>query len=197
MASKLLGHIKLVLRHKKYVFIAMKDCGHPIQGMLHDLSKFSLAELIESVKYFQGDRSPIEAAKEEKGYSSAWFHHRGRNKHHSQYWVDISFGEIRPCKIPWKYLVEHICDTIGAGKAYMGNKWTNSVPIDYWNSKDSKSYYHNDTRSILEYVYLLIKEYGWEDTAELIKNGVIKDIYENVPYDEVRREIYRIKTFYV
>lgn len=195
--GNILKHIKLVMRHKRYVFKAMKDCGHPIQGMLHDLSKFSPTEFLESIRYYQGDRSPIEAAKEDKGYSDAWFHHRGRNKHHSQYWVDISFGEVIPCKIPWKYLVEHICDTIGAGKAYMGDKWTKSAPIDYWNMKDSKSYYHNDTRSIIEYVYLLIKMYGWEDVSKLIKNGTIREIYENISSSDIREEIYKIKTFYM
>ena len=193
--SNITNHIKLVMKHKRYVFKAMTDCGHPIQGMLHDLSKFSLTEFGESIKYYQGNRSPIEAAKEDKGYSDAWFHHRGRNKHHSQYWVDISFGEVIPCKIPWKYLVEHICDTIGAGKAYMGDKWTNSAPIDYWDAKDSRSYYHNDTRAILEYVYLLIKMYGWEDVSKLIKNGAIREIYENISYSDIREEIYKIRTF--
>ena len=150
---KILKHLETILKHKWYVFVAMCQCGHPIQGALHDLSKFSAIEFWEGVKYFQGTRSPINAAKEDKGYSLAWFHHRGRNPHHSQYWCDISFGEIIPCKIPNKYLIELICDTIGAGKAYLGDSWDNSSPIDYFNKVDYKSFWHNETRATLIRVY--------------------------------------------
>lgn len=195
--SNLFKHLRLVLRHKKYVYKAMKDCGHPIQGLLHDMSKFSPTELFESVRYFQGDRSPIEAAKEDKGYSDAWFHHRGRNKHHSQYWVDISFGQIIPCKIPWKYLVEHICDTIGAGKAYIGDKWTKNAPIDYWYKKDMTSYYHEDTRAIVEYIYILISIYGWKEVSNLIRNGILENIYKESNSFDINKEISKLKLRYM
>lgn len=185
-------HINLVMRHKRYVFQAMRNCGHPIQGMLHDLSKFSPTEFMESIKYYQGNRSPIEAAKEDKGYSSAWFHHRGRNKHHSQYWVDISFGEIIPCRIPWKYLVEHICDNIGAGKAYLKDKWTDSSPLDYYNKIDHKSFYHEHTRAMLEYVYKLISVYGLSYIFHLINNGVLEGIYENSFTDDIKEEAIKL-----
>lgn len=178
--SNLFGHIKTVIKHKYYVFIAMKDCGRPLRGLLHDISKFSLSEFSESVKYYQqGKRSPIEAAKEDKGYSDAWFHHKGRNKHHSQYWVDISFGEIKPCKIPYEILIEHICDTIGAGKAYMGNKWTNSAPIDYYNRIDHKSIYHPETRKFVEYVYNRINSHGWNLVSHELKLDKYKSAYDN------------------
>lgn len=32
----------------------------------------------------------INAEREEKGYSSAWLHHKGRNKHHYEYWIDYN-----------------------------------------------------------------------------------------------------------
>lgn len=167
---KFFKHLNTVLKHKWYVFVCMAQCGHPIQGFLHDMSKFSPTEFIPGVKYYQGTSSPIDAEKKDKGYSEAWFHHRGRNKHHSQYWCDMSFGEIKPCKIPEKYLLELICDGIGAGKAYLKNKWTDTTPLEYYNKRDRFSYYHYDTRKVLENVYNYIAEYGWKDFAEKIRS---------------------------
>ena len=59
----------------------MKNCfavGLYRQGLLHDLSKYSWEEFATGVKYYQGNRSPNAAEKEEKGYSAAWLHHKGR-----------------------------------------------------------------------------------------------------------------------
>ena len=159
-----------MLKHKKEVFVAMAQCGHPIRGLFHDMSKFSFTEFSEGVKYFQGNRSPIEACKEDIGYSKAWFRHRGRNKHHSQYWVDISWGKIIPCEIPWKYLVEFLCDGVGAGKVYLGSKWNNSSPLNYWIEKDGRSFYHINTRIKIEIYYRLIDAYGWEWVSSCIKH---------------------------
>lgn len=166
------NHLKTVLKHKKYVYKAMKDCGHPVQGLLHDMSKFSPIEFGESIKFYTGDRSPIENAKEVQGYSDAWLHHKGKNKHHSQYWIDNSWGETTPYEIPWKYLLELICDGIGAGKAYAenrGEEWNCKSPIEYYNKRDNTSYYHPKTREKLEKYYEHIAKYGWEETASKIK----------------------------
>lgn len=170
---KILNHIKTIFKHKKAVYIAMKQCGMPIRGLFHDLSKFSPTEFIESVKYYNGTESPINGAKKDKGYSMAWFHHRGRNPHHSQYWCDISFGKITPCEMPRRYLIELVCDTIGAGKTYLKEKWNSSSPIDYFNSVDCKSFYHDNTLKKLVEIYSRIKDIGWENTAKEIKNNIL------------------------
>ena len=178
--SKIIDHIKLVMTHKKYVFHAMDDCGFGFEGIFHDMSKFSPSEFFESVKYFQGDSSPINAAKRDKGYSDAFFHHMGRNKHHSLYWVDASFGEIKPVKMPFRYFIEYICDTIGAGKAYMKDSWTASAPLDYWDKVDNKSIIHQDTRLMIEYSYALIRAVGWDVFASMVRQGIIEDMYEDI-----------------
>lgn len=151
----------------------MKQCGMPFRGLLHDISKFSPTEFFESIKYYTGTESPINGAKKDKGYSAAWFHHRGRNPHHSQYWCDISFGEIIPCEMPRKYLIELVCDTIGAGKTYLGEKWNNSSPIDYFNKVDTLSFYHKNTREQLVKIYSRIENIGWESAAKEIKNNIL------------------------
>ena len=105
-------HLKTINHHK---WLVMKNCfrvGLYKQGLLHDLSKYSWTEFSVGVKYYQGDRSPNDAEREDKGYTSAWLHHKGRNKHHLEYWVDYSTdhsGALAGCKMPEKYVVEMFC----------------------------------------------------------------------------------------
>ena len=105
----------------------MKGCfavGLYKQGLTHDLSKYSPTEFLVGARYFQGDRSPNNAEREEKGYSSAWLHHKGRNRHHYEYWVDYSIkevpGGIAPIEMPVKYVAEMLMDRIAASKVYKG-----------------------------------------------------------------------------
>jgi len=109
------------------------------QGIVHDLSKYSISEFVQSAKYFQGNGSPIPKIKAELSCSSAWLHHKGRNKHHWEYWTDFFNGTIKPCKIPEKYLVEMACDMIGASKAYLKTEYDSKEPLAYF-KKFSKNW---------------------------------------------------------
>lgn len=83
------NHFQTITEHKCLV---MKECfkvGLYKQGLLHDLSKYTPEEFRTGVLYFQGNRSPNAAEKEKMGYSGAWLHHKGRNKHHYEYWIDL------------------------------------------------------------------------------------------------------------
>lgn len=133
--TKLCKHFKLVCKHKYYVFLAACEAGIPIRGFFHDMSKFSPIEFFNSAKYYTGDRSPIDNEKDEKGYSYAWLHHRGRNPHHWEYWIDNLSSGGEALKIPYKFVKEMICDWIGAGKAYMGNKWTRESTLEFFETK--------------------------------------------------------------
>ena len=77
-----LKHFITVTRHRHKVFVHCVKVGIPLQGLLHDLSKYSLTEFVPGAKYYRGNRSPNEAEREDIGYSKAWMHHKGRNKHH-------------------------------------------------------------------------------------------------------------------
>lgn len=85
------GHLHTINTHKLEV---MKNCfrvGLYKQGLLHDLSKYSFSEFIPGVKYYQdGNRSPNNAQREAEGCSTAWLHHKGRNKHHYEYMDRLS-----------------------------------------------------------------------------------------------------------
>lgn len=133
--TKLFKHIKLVCRHKYYVFIATCEGGIPIRGFFHDTSKFSPIELFNSAKYYTGDRSPIDNEKDSKGYSYAWLHHRGRNPHHWEYWIDNLSSGGEALKIPPKFIKEMICDWIGSGKAYNKAEWTRWSPYYFFMKK--------------------------------------------------------------
>lgn len=128
-------HFKKICTHKHYVRKYCWKMGLYWQGIAHDISKFSPVEFWESVKYYQGDRSPIDACKEANGVSYGWQHHKGRNPHHYEYWVDnLDNGGI-PLIMPEKYAMELIADYLGAGHAYMGKNFTYESEYKWWKQK--------------------------------------------------------------
>lgn len=158
------GHLKTVLTHKKYVGKYCFMCGLYYQGIVHDLSKFSPTEFIESIKYYNGTRSPIDVCKETNEYSLAWFHHRGRNKHHWEYWYDRFEQGGHACKIPWKYVLEMVCDFLGAGVAYNGgiDNFDFDREYQWWQNKRKVAKLHPDTLKALDYIFDLMHIYGVE-----------------------------------
>lgn len=158
------AHFKTICKHKLVVYKECKACGIVWQGIIHDLSKFSPIEFSASAKHFQGTRSPIEAEKEQEGYSKAWLHHKGVNKHHWEWWTDFSpDGEIIANKIPSKYVIEMVCDWIGAGMVYNKEKWTQSEPLNYYLKVRKGRYFHPETERLLIYLLELIKDKGLEE----------------------------------
>ena len=153
-------HFILVIRHKNQVFINCVKCGIPIRGMLHDLSKFSPTEFFESARYFQGNRSPITMARREKTVSYAWLHHKGRNKHHIEYWLDQDC-EVTPL-MPYKYAVECVCDKLAATRVYAKAKgvYTNDMPLAHWQRYGNKVNGNPRTMAFIEKVFLDVSENG-------------------------------------
>ena len=125
---KLIGHLKTIIVHKMYVFYYCFQFGLIWRGLVHDLSKFSPVEFFESIRYYTGNHSPIDECKTWNGYSLAWLHHKGRNKHHFEYWID---GD-NYIQMPWKYATEMVCDYIAAGKAYQKDKFTMEGELKWW-----------------------------------------------------------------
>ena len=178
-------HIKTVMTHKFYVFIFACKAGIPFRGLVHDMSKFSPSEFFESVKYYQGNGSLISAAKKENGYSKAWLHHKGRNKHHWQYWYDSQTYDKTPI-IPYKYTVEMICDTLAAGKTYKGNNWTKEYQLSYWN-KERKTVKMNDKiQNILTEVYTQVASEGINKTLNRHNLKKLYDKYINNKVEETK-----------
>ena len=165
------------MRHKLVVYRECAACGIRWQGITHDLSKFSPTEFVPSAKYFQGNKSPIEAEKEALGYSDAWLHHKAHNKHHWEYWCDYNndTGEVFPHRIPKKYVVEMLCDWIGAGKVYSKDRWTQTEPLNYYNKVRAGRHFHPQTESVIVRFLELIRDDGLDDfhtiAREWLKTG--------------------------
>lgn len=131
------------------------------QGLMHDLSKYMPSEFLPGVKYFQGNRSPQARERELFGYSAAWLHHKGRNKHHFEYWVDAgSDNNFVFVKMPARYFGEMICDRVAASKIYLGEKYTQAAPLKYFNERTHKDGMNAQTRADLEYFLTLLSERG-------------------------------------
>ena len=77
-----LGHLHTINHHRRLVRQGCFRMGLYWQGLTHDLSKYARVEFSTGVRYYQGTRSPNTAEREEKGWSEAWMHHKGRNRHH-------------------------------------------------------------------------------------------------------------------
>lgn len=168
--NKYLKHLKVILKHKYEVMKCCFSCGLYLQGIKHDLSKFLPTEFFSSARYFQGNRSPIEAEKEDIGYSIAWFNHKGRNRHHWEWWTDFEVdGIVIASKIPEKYVYEMVCDFVGAGKAYNKGKWNQDMPLNYHLKIKKNRIFHPDTLKLFEHILLFIKNFGLKDTLHQMK----------------------------
>lgn len=138
MIRAFFGHLKTVIKHKFWVFYYAYKCGIPFRGLVHDLSKFHPVEFFESVKYYTGTKSPIDECKRINGYSKAWMHHKGHNKHHYEYWQDNFDNGGVPLCMPYKETLEMLCDYLGAGRAYNGKDFTFQKEYGWWKTKVAK-----------------------------------------------------------
>lgn len=136
--ERFFGHLKTILKHKYYVFIYCCQIGIPLQGITHDMSKLSPTEFLEGVKYWNKDHSPIIDAKRDIGYSKAWFHHRNRNKHHYEYWMDNFDQGGENILMPCKYALEMIADFLAAGKIYATNNNIYEQELAWWTNRQKQ-----------------------------------------------------------
>ena len=170
-------HFKTITYHK---WLVMKGCfsiGLYKQGICHDLSKYSPTEFLVGASFFQGNRSPNNAEREEKGYSSSWLHHKGRNKHHYEYWIDYSVkdieGGMEPAPMPVKYILEMMMDRIAASKVYAKDSYTQHNPLSYYNLGKENAPLHEKTRKTLELLLLILDQYGEAELVRFIRKDVL------------------------
>ena len=168
-------HFWLVVRHRHRVMINCFKCGIIWRGLVHDLSKFSPCEFFESVKYFRGYRSPIGVCRRERGVSLAWLHHKGRNKHHIEYWLDPDC-EVTPL-MPYKYAVECVCDKIAATMIYNGKEYTSDKPLAHWERYGNKVAGNPKTMAFVDRVF--------HDLIDLGEAGVLNKSYMKKTYNEI------------
>lgn len=161
------AHLHTINRHR---FLVCRYCfrlGLYWQGLTHDLSKYSPQEFLVGVKYFQGNRSPNDAERREKGYSSSWMHHKGRNRHHFEYWNDYSYdgSGVHGVPMPKKYVAEMFCDRLAASKIYRGAQFRPEDPyLFFLRGKGKLLLMAPETAELLETMLLKLRDEG-EDAA--------------------------------
>ena len=164
--NKLLGHFRTITKHRHAVIRNCRRAGILWQGLRHDLSKYSPTEFIPGVKYYVGTRSPNELERMDKGYSAAWLHHKGRNRHHFEYWSDYNPVERRvgPVKMPLRYVIEMVCDRMAVSKIYLGDKYTDASALDYFVHGKSHRVIHPETSDLCERLLTMLADEGEEKT---------------------------------
>ena len=185
--NKVYGHFKTITTHKVKVMKLCFKCGLYKQGLLHDLSKYSPTEFWEGVKYFNGKHSPITDAKKDKGYSQAWLHHKGRNKHHTDYWVDLSAPDKTPI-IPYQYVAEMLCDKLAAGMVYKGKDWTKEYELDYWLNERDKTLVNDQVEALITEFLTQVSKDGID---KVLTKKNVKALYKKYCSPERRNEVTR------
>ena len=168
-------HFKTITRHRLLVMDGCFRVGLYRQGLTHDLSKYSPTEFRIGARYYQGDRSPNAAERAEKGYSEAWMHHKGRNRHHYEYWTDMSreTGRYEPIPMPRKYLVEMVMDRRAACRVYEGASYTSASPLNYLLKSREKAWMHPQTLRELTYILTMLRDEGEDATFRYLRENVL------------------------
>lgn len=172
---KLWKHFKTITKHKLLVMGGCFKVGLYWQGLTHDLSKYTPTEFFNGVKYYQGTRSPISAEREDKGYSEAWLHHKGRNRHHYEFWTDMNLEtrQYEALPMPRNYLVEMVMDRRAASMTYLGKEYTQDSPLNYQLGSKDRELMHEKTRKELEYILTMLRDEGEEKTFRYLKEEVL------------------------
>ncbi|WP_231687657.1 DUF5662 family protein [Bacillus sp. CHD6a] len=146
-----------ILNHKLNVLVECWKEGLFIQGITHDLSKFSSKEFVPYAKKFFSDREL--SAEDEMKWKYAWLHHQNKNKHHAEYWV-VDPQNKTALPMPRKYLIEMVCDWRSFSRKW-GRKMKQSE-LDL----TEKLVLHPDSKRELELIMLRKRE---ADNNELNK----------------------------
>ena len=172
-------HFCTITRHKLLVMHYCFAVGMYKQGLLHDLSKYGPTEFLAGCRYYQGTRSPNNEEREENGVSLAWLHHKGRNRHHYEYWIDYKPLEMRGDEfltgmyMPTKYVVEMFFDRLSACRNYQGENYTCRSALIYYENGPANGYIHPDSRRLLEHLLKMLAEHGEEKTLAYIRKVIL------------------------
>lgn len=172
MIKEFFGHFRTITRHRHAVISNCIRAGIPHRGFLHDLSKYSPTEFWAGVRFYTGDRSPNEGERAKFGYSAAWLHHKGRNRHHFEYWTDYnpSTKRVEPVKMPLVFVKEMFCDRVAASKIYQGASYTPQHPLEYFLRGKPRRSIHPETSDLIESWLRMLAERGEEETFRHVKS---------------------------
>lgn len=167
-------HFSTITKHRHQVIRHCAKAGIFWQGVRHDLSKYTPTEFLNGIRNYQGYRSPNEQERETKGYSEAWMHHKGRNRHHFEYWTDYNpkTKKVEPVMMPLRFVAEMFCDRLAASKIYNKENYNNTQPLDYFLKGKARRIIHPQTSDLLESWLVLLKEQGEDAVFKTIKTAL-------------------------
>ena len=181
-------HFKTITHHRWLVCCGCFRVGLYWQGLTHDLSKYMPTEFRMGARYYQGTRSPNAAEREDKGYSEAWMHHKGRNRHHYEYWTDMSRQTLtyEPVPMPRRYLVEMVMDRRAACMVYQGKNYKDDSALIYFLRSRERNLMHEQTRSQLHYILEMLAQQGEQVTFRFLRDTVLAG--KDFPWEEKLEE---------
>lgn len=189
--NKAWRHFKTITGHK---ILVMENCfrvGLFRQGLMHDLSKYSPVEFGTGVKYYQGNLQSQCQRSGRKRIFGGLAHHKGRNKHHFEYWMDYSNVTHRndPVEMPYNYVVEMFCDRVAASKIYNGSLYKETDPIDYFNAKHGQRTIHPKTSDEIEKLLKMLASEGEDATFAYIREQMKKFRIEKKKHIKLKRSL--------
>lgn len=173
------GHLKTINHHKYLVTRMCFKVGLYKQGILHDLSKYHPKEFIPGILYYQGDKSPYHMEKRLHRLSKGWLHHKGRNMHHFEYWIDISPEKGEGwvgMKMPKRYVAEMCIDRICACKNYQKEAYTDRSALDYYMRGHEILLIDKETDFLTQYLLSMLADKGEEKFLRYMKKVLLKNI---------------------
>ena len=169
-------HFRTITHHRHLVQKYCFRVGLYWRGLTHDLSKYSPTEFWRGAKYYQGTFSPTQQERRENGYSLAWMHHKGRNRHHFEYWTDYlrDGSGIGGVEMPKKYVAEMFCDRLAASKVYRGKDFQPGDPYAFFlKGKGRRLLIHPATEALLEAILLKLRDEGEDAAFDYIRREVL------------------------
>ncbi|SHL01894.1 hypothetical protein SAMN05720469_12918 [Fibrobacter intestinalis] len=168
---RIFGHFLTITKHRHEVVRLCFRAGIGFQGLFHDLSKYSPTEFIPGVRFYTGKESPNNGERRSCGYSLAWMHHKGRNKHHFEYWYDYDMvtKKIVPVDMPDRYIKEMCCDRIAASKVYNKENYTTKSPLNYLQKSTAREKMTETTYRKLLYLLTMLAEKGEKETLKWMR----------------------------
>lgn len=169
-------HFRTITRHRHRVIAHCFRAGIGFQGLFHDLSKYSPREFWVGARFYEGVRSPNVREREVWGYSAAWMHHKGRNRHHFEYWTDYVAGQpgLQPIQMPIRYVAEMFCDRVAASEIYQGAAYTRAFPLEYYRRGKPGRVIHPETAALLESLLTQLADEG-EAAVFARLRGLVKE----------------------
>ena len=180
--KNLKGHFSTITHHKMLVMKTCFKVGLYRQGLLHDLSKYTPIEFIPGVIYYQGDRSPINREKELKTCSRGWLHHKGRNLHHFEYWIDYAVNPkdgFIGAKMPKRFVAEMVIDRISASRNYQKENYTCRSAWEYYARAKDVYVMNDETRFLLEYLLKMTAAKGEAYTFSYMRKKLLRHRYRD------------------